>query len=65
MRTPTLPPVALAGLPALVAVVVLLGGCGDDVTSSDPPAPPKAMCGGGAVATAQMRCPPGFTPPAS
>ncbi|MGU7785202.1 hypothetical protein [Burkholderia sp. PU8-34] len=60
MRTPDLRPVALAGVLALTA---LLGACGDDLTSDTPPQP-KAMCGGGTVANAQMRCPPGFTPPA-
>ncbi|EKS9888905.1 hypothetical protein C5615_07450 [Burkholderia cepacia] len=63
MRTSALRPFAVAGLVALIA---LLSACGDDLNADPAPvAQQKAACGGAAVATAQMRCPPGFTAPAS
>ncbi|KVT80424.1 hypothetical protein WT25_16865 [Burkholderia territorii] len=60
MQMSALRPLAVAGLLALTA---LLGACNDDLTA--PVAQQKAACGGTVVATAQMRCPPGFTAPAS
>ncbi|MDF3083739.1 hypothetical protein [Burkholderia sola] len=63
MRTSALRPVAIVGLVVLTAV---LGACNDDLTApAAPVAQQKAACGGAVVATAQMRCPPGFTAPAS
>lgn len=63
MRKSALRPFAVAGLFALIA---LLSACGDDLNADPAPvAQQKAACGGGTVATAQMRCPPGFTAPAS
>ncbi|MGS0897061.1 hypothetical protein ACVBGC_31680 [Burkholderia stagnalis] len=63
MRKSALRPVAVVGLLTLIAC---LGACGDDLTADPAPAAQQhAACGGGAVATAQMRCPPGFTAPAS
>lgn len=63
MRNSALRPFAAVGLVALIA---LLSACGDDLNSDPAPvAQQKAACGGAAVATAQMHCPPGFTAPAS
>ncbi|MEF9439322.1 MULTISPECIES: hypothetical protein [Burkholderia] len=47
-------------------LTAVLGACNDDLTApAAPVAQQKAACGGAVVATAQMRCPPGFTAPAS
>ncbi|WP_193099802.1 hypothetical protein [Burkholderia sp. Z1] len=63
MRKSALRPFAVVGSLTLIA---LLSACGDDLTTDPAPvAQQKAACGGGAVATAQMHCPPGFTAPAS
>ncbi len=62
MQTPA---IRLFARLALFAATTLVAACGGDGVSSDPPPPAKAACGGSAVATARMSCPPGFVPPAS
>ncbi|AEA60598.1 MULTISPECIES: hypothetical protein [Burkholderia] len=66
MQTPALRHLILTGT---LASAALLGACNGDGTSSAPATPsappPKAACGNGAVATAQLHCPPGFTAPKS
>ncbi len=57
----------------IIGLTAWLAGCNGEVRSPASAAPAsaastpsaKAACGGAALATSQMRCPPGFTAPAA